>query len=59
VLLYLEENELSNSSLLEIVNKLQTVLSDNSFTVNNASRGKEEGRKSVSIPSEIFFLLTE
>jgi hypothetical protein len=29
------------------------LLSDNSFTVNNASRGKEEGRKSVSIPSEI------
>jgi hypothetical protein len=50
VLLYLKENESSNSSLLQIVNKIQTVLCNDSFTVNNASRGKEEERK--SIPSE-------
>jgi hypothetical protein len=52
VLLYLKENELSNSSLFQIVNKIQTVLFDESFAVNNASRGKEEERKSLSIPSE-------
>lgn len=53
LLLYLKENELSNSSLLQIVNKIQTVLSDDSVAVNNASRGEEERSKTLSIPSEI------
>ncbi|PNF20158.1 hypothetical protein B7P43_G00617 [Cryptotermes secundus] len=55
VLLYLKdlkENELSNSSLLQIVKKKQTVLTDDSFAVNSSSRGNEEERK-TSIPNEI------